>query len=179
MNSLNLVDNVGRPMWSLLVLEPEELNAISIGHPAIIELDPEDDMVPTVTLACEADSDRLQEVLATGDIDKIMAHLRHDPPTLCDVIQERTRQDYERAVKESPPREQMQRSTIVPAKSINVAPGSTTDLDHPDRICLSMAVHGYPADVCYEITNMANADKLIALLISARNRLWPHGRITL
>lgn len=178
MNHLNLADpETGLVRWSLVILEPDELYAISCGVPAIIDVDPDDADMPMLTLACEEDSDRLQEILSTGDPDFIMQHLRHEQPAFGDTIESRTRQDYERAVKEHPPHKQMRRATVIPGKSINVAPGAPIEDDSPDRICLSIAVKGSGAEVCYELTKMADADKLIALLISARNRLWPHGRI--
>ncbi len=180
MNQINIHDDQNdRTAWSVVILEPEELNAIACGSPAMIDLDPENECAPMLTLACEEESDRLQEVLAGGDAENILRYLRHEQPKFADTIEGRTRQDYERVLQRQTPQQRMERVKVIPAESVNVAAGSAVGNDTPDRICMSLAITGSDKDVCYEITNMANADKLIALLIAARNRLWPHGRICL
>lgn len=179
MNQLMLTDHeTGAAAWALCVLEPDELAAICNNDPAMIDLDPDDDTMPMLTIACEANSDHLQEILSTGDADKILAHLRHEAPKFADTLIGRRREDYERGVKQQPPRrEQMVCDGVVPASQLNVAPACDVGGDKPDRIAISLSASGVAADVCYEVTNVVQADKIIELLISMRNRLWPQGRV--
>lgn len=178
MNHLMLSDpETNSPAWSLIVLEPEELIAVANGNPAMIDLDPESDNLPMLTIACEESSDRLTEILDTGDAEAILAYLRNEAPKFADTIKGRRREDYERAARQTPARQRMLQESVVMSNSLNIAAACDEGDQIPDRISINLSVPKLEADVCFELKNMVQADQLIELLIGLRNRLWPHGRV--
>lgn len=175
MNQLIISDSeTGKPAWALCILEPEELARIANRDPAMIDMDPDGDSLPMLTIACEPDTPRLDEVLSTNDPEQILKYLRSGSPKHADTVVGKRREDYEHNVNGRSRRSTMLKENVVMAHSCNIAPASVSG--PADRLTINLSVDGLDADVCYELTNPAKADQVIELLIEMRNRLWPKAR---